>query len=558
MSGRRADRVADLIRRNVFCRYFAAATKKPKVSTVLPTKVKSKPAVPSKTSTSVLRATSRQRNGQGLSVPIKERANEEVEISKADKRKGHIYDYSVRPTTYVRLAEEDGYQVFSTYPTVTASRIAKMTSAKEPERPRRVSMLTRDFIDDSLYNPYYGYFARQAMIYSPEDPFEYQRYASSDEFVTEWSSSYKRYDTALARPQQASSSNSPVPADAESIPQLWHTPTELFQPYYGQALARYLLVNYLMTLYPYHDLVIYEVGGGNGTLMLNILDYIRENHPDVFARTRYNIIEISGALAQKQVSRLQDKVVVQGYSDKVQIYNKSILDWKIDVPEPCFFIALEVFDNFAHDSIRYSHTENKPYQGYVVVNDVGDFEEHYSPELDDLASRFLQLRAEVLPDLNLAKIRGHPLSTSQFRRKLATMLNPLAHDLTVAEYIPTRYLQFLDVLHKHFPEHRLLASDFTYLPDAIKGYNSPVVQTMLKKQMITIDTYMALQGYFDIMFPTDFELAAALYSKICGKVASVLTHASFLEQWADLEATTTKDGENPMLSFYQNAAFMCT
>ena len=49
--------------------------------------------------------------------------------------------------------------------------------------------------------------------------------------------------------------------------QLWHTPTELFRPYYGEAIARYLVTNYKMTLYPYHDLIIYEMGAGNGTMM---------------------------------------------------------------------------------------------------------------------------------------------------------------------------------------------------------------------------------------------------------------------------------------------------
>jgi hypothetical protein len=210
----------------------------------------------------------------------------------------------------------------------------------------------------------------------------------------------------------------------------------------------------------------------------------------------------------------------------------------------------------------------------VVVNDVGDFEEHYTPDLDYWAERFMNLRKEVLPDLDLTKVRGHPLSTLPLLRRMKTMINPLAHDLTPPEYIPTRYIQFLEILNKKFREHRLLASDFTYLPNSIKGYNSPVVQVMLRKQMITVETYMVccqliiamfyanylqvLQGYFDILFPTDFELAAALYAKICGRVATVATHNSFLEQWADLEATTTKDGENPMVSFYQNAAFLCT
>src|SRR5690606_8928172 len=86
------------------------------------------------------------------------------------------------------------------------------------------------------------------------------------------------------------------------VRQLWHTPTELFQPYYGEAIARYLVANYKLSVYPYHDLVIYEMGAGNGTLMANILDYIRSADPDVYERTRYKIIEISPALAARQAA----------------------------------------------------------------------------------------------------------------------------------------------------------------------------------------------------------------------------------------------------------------
>ncbi|KAK7207153.1 S-adenosyl-L-methionine-dependent methyltransferase [Myxozyma melibiosi] len=480
-----------------------------------------------------------------------------------DKKTIINYDYSVRPYSYLYFANENDYEVFKKYPTVTSSKLAALSGMKETTtRPRKLSMLTRDFIDDSLYNPAYGYFARQATIYSPDKPFDYGDIKNTDDFVNRWSRTYKKYDNMLTsntkiRPGEARPAQDPD--KSPELPQLWHTPTELFQPFYGQAIARYLLLNYLITLYPYNDLVIYEVGGGNGTLMLNILDYIRETHPDVYERTRYNIIEISETLAAKQAARaLQDKIDRQGFSDHVRIINKSIFDWDTKVPEPCFFIALEVFDNFAHDSIRYDHETNKPHQGYVVVDETGDFQEHFSPELDPWAEKFLTLRKELFPDLDLSKLKGHPLSKSKFRRKLRTWLHPLAHDLTVPEFIPTRYLQFLEVLKTKFPEHRLLASDFTSLPNSIPGYNSPVVQVLLNKKMITVDTYMVLQGYFDILFPTDFELAAALYTKIVGRVATVETHSAFLEQWAVLEKTMTKDGDNPMLDFYQNAAFLCT
>jgi len=57
---------------------------------------------------------------------------------------------------------------------------------------------------------------------------------------------------------------------------------------------------YLLKYFPYEDLVIYEIGAGNGTLAMDILDYIRSAYPEVYECTHYNIVEISGRLAKSQ------------------------------------------------------------------------------------------------------------------------------------------------------------------------------------------------------------------------------------------------------------------
>ena len=38
--------------------------------------------------------------------------------------------------------------------------------------------------------------------------------------------------------------------------------------------------------------------------------------------------------------------------------------------------------------------------------------------------------------------------------------------------------------------------------------------------------------------------------------SSIFTHAEFLETYADLERTQLKNGENPMMEFYQNVKFL--
>lgn len=263
--------------------------------------------------------------------------------------------------------------------------------------------------------------------------------------------------------------------------QLWHTPTELFRPYYGETIARYLVSNYKLTLYPYHDLIIYEMGAGNGTMMLNILDFIRDTDHEVYQRTKFKIIEISPALADLQMKNLMDKLNFKGHRDRVEIVNRSIFDWDTYVHSPCFFLALEVFDNFSHDTIRYDSRTELPQQGGVLIDADGEFHEYYNTRLDPVAARFLRVR-------QAAARRPYPSPLGPRVLRGLRSAPPFGSSHSLPEYIPTRLMQFFDVLNQYFPAHRLVASDFSSLPDAVPGLNAPVVQTRYKRQTVPVST----------------------------------------------------------------------
>ncbi|CAK7895498.1 hypothetical protein CAAN1_10S00320 [[Candida] anglica] len=525
----------------------------------------------------------------------------------------NVMDFIYRNATNYPFEDKTPQEVFNRYPSINSLKLGRSKT-----RPKKIKMLTSDFIEDSLYNPNYGYFSQEVEIFHQDKPFDYNNIADVDDFMEHWSRAYAKYEDPKIKATKEANANRKRAADSsttkeESTPatstskfvaraktieqqelartgqfqqtknslQLWHTPTELFSPFYGEALARYLLVNYKLNgHYPYHDLIIYEMGGGNGTLMCNILNYIKETQPDVYARTQYKIIEISSQLAEKQkANAMEQKLVSQGLdSSKVEIINKSIFHWDTVVNEPCYFIALEVFDNFSHDLIRYDNNTGEPYQGHVVIDDHGDFYEFFTPELSPYANAYLQLRENGSQSVlqRSGTTRGkldtmkslipfgvnheqtvHPLLQSSSKLRWKHSLLPFKDNLTPGEFIPTRLLQFFQILKHKFPNHSLVCSDFHYLPKSIPGYyNAPVVQTVLQDTMVDVSTYMCYQGYFDIMFPTDFAVASDLYRQVTGKVPRVESHREFLEQWADAEATVTKKGENPMLDFYSNVSFM--
>lgn len=275
-----------------------------------------------------------------------------------------------------------------------------------------------------------------------------------------------------------------------------------------------ILQAYRLNQFPYSDLVIYEVGAGNGSFMVDSLLYIRQTAPDIFAKTEYRVIEISPMLAERQ----RERAARAGLASKVEVINQDFLSWTGpsrpgEAEEACYVVALEVFDNLAHDMIRYSHDDLTPLQGYVTIDSAGDFALLYQNVSDPLISRYLALRSSLPESSSTSPPISRPLLASPLLRTIYRNL-PFAPNLSKAEYIPTKSLLFLEQLRRRLPAHRLLIADFDQLPEAVDGRNGPVVQTRYRGRMVPCGTFLVKQGYFDIFFPTDFELLKAIYGRV--------------------------------------------
>ncbi len=179
--------------------------------------------------------------------------------------------------------------------------------------------LTREFIHNSLYHPSYGYFSRQARVFSPPNSIFKDKIDNNDQFLHKVSKLYK--DKEMTEPRG----------------QLWHTPTELFQPFYGHAIARCILEQ---AKSQNKTIKIVEIGAGNGTLMKNIMEYLQVYEPQYFDSATYSIIEISSALASCQ-SRLLS-TLSSSIQARVIIHNQNSLALTEQSNDHHFVVALEV------------------------------------------------------------------------------------------------------------------------------------------------------------------------------------------------------------------------
>lgn len=124
---------------------------------------------------------------------------------------------------YNRSVFESDDTDYSQFERVTAAQLARSKNV-----PKKVKMLVRDFIDDSLYNPHYGYFSKQAVIFSSKEPIEFMSICDSRDLDNHIFTRYGDYRVDARGPGR----------------QVWHTPTELFKVY----LVHHVFLRWLIHL----------------------------------------------------------------------------------------------------------------------------------------------------------------------------------------------------------------------------------------------------------------------------------------------------------------------
>jgi hypothetical protein len=96
----------------------------------------------------------------------------------------------------------------------------------------------------------------------------------------------------------------------------WLTPSEIFTPFYGRAIANFILDKHSQMADLGSRLNILEIGGGTGTLARDILSHVQTAAPQTYADCSYTSVEISPQLAEVQQRAVSDTA---GHGTRYQV-----------------------------------------------------------------------------------------------------------------------------------------------------------------------------------------------------------------------------------------------
>jgi SAM-dependent MidA family methyltransferase len=346
------------------------------------------------------------------------------------------------------------------------------------------------------------------------------------------------------------------------------TPSEVFQPWYGRALARWALrCRERDGEGEDAPLNVVEIGAGNGTCALNFLDLLREERPRLYARTRYTAVELSPTLAEGQRRRL----VAHGErfsSEDASAATRSVLE-----PAGTFVIGCEVLDNMPHDKVLEAGG-GALFESWVERASAGGepveiLREAKDPLVLEAWALFCDAEASAQKRVeterfSLARLL-HSLQSS-VRSAADSVLGEGAQAKNLAAanaggrvvYLPTTALAFLHRLRDCFPCHRLFLADFDSLPQPLPGVNGPLVAAQVGGRTVELTSVLQATGQADVFFPTDFSALALAHARVCGGLRQprVMQHGAFMAEFSEIQHLRTKSGYNAGVSDYGNVSVL--
>ena len=431
-----------------------------------------------------------------------------------------------------------------------SSAVKKLVKTPTTSSTNDAPKLLRHHLHDALYAPKTGYFTADAdprvPVGSMRDAIDFNALRGQDDYFRELNQRYAQLGAQ------------------------WLTPAEIFNPHYANAVARFVLDHHRgdaqddSTLPP---LRVYELGGGTGTFARGFLDAMRREAPRVYERMKFTSVDISKKLTDAQKS----SVLGAGHSKAVHEVKRGDATehstWGETDEEECFVIALEVLDNLPHDRVwRPKRGEGEWYQTEVMKGKDGEWRQENVPLRDKLIRRTLEaieLTGDLAVDAN-----GGAYNPRGFMHSIRSAFTSIASSGDETWFVPTGAMKLIETLHAKRPNHRFIAADFDALPSVqIQGVNAPLVASQRTGgKTDDYDTYLLPAkhtGSVDVFFPTcfdtlrtiDFSASSKTGERKNARLGRTMTTKQFMSEYADLRATATQSGYNPIVQDFVNTKF---
>jgi len=303
---------------------------------------------------------------------------------------------------------------------------------------------------------------------------------------------------------------------AAQPPGSWLTPSELFSPHYGRAVAAFIVGHHAANSVTGSPLHIIEVGSGRGTLARDVLDALKANRSgggksdserggSLYGRTRYATLDVSPGLAQAARTTVRAAghgpgVFRQALGDACEAGGWAAAAGALLVgddearpgaarpatpPPPAtpYILACEVLDNLPHDRVERVGGGGGGGGGawaQAMVRWGGPGSPAPLEELHPLADPVVAACLAAALEGEGGAAAPPPPPPPPFLARLGdwvvgeapppwSLPLPTHPSRAGCLFLPTGAARFLSAVGAAFPNHTLLALDFDALPSMVRG-----------------------------------------------------------------------------------------
>lgn len=203
------------------------------------------------------------------------------------------------------------------------------------------------------------------------------------------------------------------------------------------------------------DLYLVEINGRNGNNAKFILDYLFENHINIYEHTHYYIVNPNNAFMKRQ------KLLIEGLHKNIRFIPKKITDWNIPQElknNPSIVMGIEVLDILPHDKVKFNEDKNEWEEVYIEYKDnipcevTGPMTEEVKEALNYFDNKIIEK-----PELKFKEKILLPVE--KFLRKFRN-INTKIYNNSI--FLPTGALDMFKYLKTNLPESSILFTSINY------------------------------------------------------------------------------------------------